>query len=688
MRYTFILLILISNFSWSQESEPAVQLIARSLPNKVMLRWAVDEPVAWKKANVYGFLVERATISKNGEAVVPITRQMLTSYPLKPKPLEEWASLANQDQNVAVLAQALYGKSFETTAPNSSTLGKISAVNDALEQRFTFALLAAEQNFEGSLLAGWGIVDNTVVAGEHYVYKVSVALPIESSFQIKEGSVYASPDFYEELPKPIGFTAIFGDGNAQLSWNFNLLSRHYTSYFVEKAEGNGAFKRLNGTPIFNASQTAKNKEATLFYSDSIPNNITYSYRVKGLTAFGEIGPPSAAISGKAIETLGFVPRIYKKEIPTDNQAILYWKFKEEGNALISKFQLHRSNKADGPFEMVVDNIPPTDRKITVSNLQRINYFTIVAVGNNDIKSESFSTIVQPVDSIPPAPPVEITGVMDTTGIVQLRWAKNTEEDINGYRIFRANNPSVEFSEITKETFKGEHYIDTVKIGGLNKKLYYKIQAEDLRYNRSKDSKISVVTIPDLVAPSPPVIKNYEVTPEGIRIQWIPSSSTDIVSHSVFRKDSNQKEHAWEQIFESKSEQDTTFVDTKNLIANTYSYTVIATDSVGLESAPSNPVTLIWKANKVAQNDIKFSGTVNRELRFINLTWKVKDITVLEYRLYRGIDSNGLKLYKTFDGNTHGYNDVGLKINSQYTYGLQLILNEGITSGIKKINLKY
>lgn len=682
-----LILFFIGQMVWSQDST-AVQVIARSLPQKVMLRWAVDQPLGWKKANEYGFLVERATISRNGEAVVPIERQMLTSFPLRPKPLEEWAALANQDQNIAVLAQALYGKSFETTTPRSGTLGKITAVNDELEQRFTFGLLAAEQNYEGALLAGWALEDTSVIPGEKYLYKISVALPEDSSLNIKDGTIYAGPDLFEELPKPIGLAGVFGDSNVLLSWNFNLLSNTYTSYFVERSEDNRNFEPRNGTPIFNASQDKGQEELSLFYTDSIPNDKTYHYRVKGKSAFGEIGPATEPISGKAVKALGFVPRIYQKEIPTDNKVILFWEFKDEGNDRISKFQLKRGNTNEGPFELVTDNIPVTARKTSFEGLGKINYFTIVAVGKNGIDSESYPAIVQPVDSIPPKRPAELKGVMDTTGIVKLSWAKNLEEDLKGYRIFKANNPNVEFSEVTRETFLTETYTDTVPVTNLNKKVFYKIKAEDQRYNRSEFSEILAIDKPDVVPPSSPVLTKYEVTPEGIRINWIPSSSEDVRSHAVYRKNGDSDDGVWENVFETVSIQDTSFLDTKELGLGAYNYTVIAKDSIGLESEPSDPLTVVWNGKIMEEDDIKFSGTVNRELRFINLSWKVKNQDVLEYRLYRGIGDENLTLYKTLNSDSNGYNDTDLEINTEYVYGIQLVLDGGQVSAISKASLKY
>ena len=686
MKGLILILFTITSSLWAQDTA-SVKVIARSLPNKVLLRWAVDQPLAWKTANEVGFWIERATISRNGEAVVPIERKQLVSQPLKPKPLEDWEELANQDQSVAILAQALYGDSFEVSTPGNQ-MGQVFAINDELEQRFTFALVAAEQNFEASKLAGWAIEDETVMAGEKYVYSVSVATPGQSISNIKNGTVYASPDLFEALPKPIGLTGIFSDKKVGLSWNFNLLQNVYTNYQVERSKDNISFEKLNGVPLFSAQQPKDATEISLFYTDSIPNNTNFYYRVKGKTAFGETGPNSEVIQGMAEADLGFVPRIYQKQLPTDNKVILHWEFKEEGNKLIDKFELRKANTNKGPFSTVIDNIPIAARKITYEGLDRVNYFIIAAIGKNGVESESYASLVQPVDSIPPSPPSGLEGVVDTVGIVKLSWANNLEEDLGGYRIYRSYNPNNEFSEVTRATLIKTSYADTIAAANLNREIYYKILAEDQRYNRSQFSNVLTIEKPDNIPPSSPILNNYEVTTDGIILLWIPSSSVDVASHKVYRKKGSAQEALWEKLHESSSSNDSTFIDSTVEEPSVYSYTVVATDSTGLESLPSKPINIMWNDRNIKEEDIRFSGTVNRQLRFINLTWNVKDFNVLEYRLYKGKNDRNLRLYKTLNGTTRGYNDVDLEINSDYTYGLQIILHTGRTTLIKKFNIKY
>jgi len=687
VKHILMIFGLLTGLLQSQETTktPAVQVLSRIGQDKILLRWAVDEPIAWKAANTYGFLIERSTLSRNGKAVIPIEKQMLTATPLKPKALVEWEAIASQDQNAAILAQALYGERFETTAPNN-TLGAIYAINDALEQRFTFALLAAEQNYEAAKLAGWAFEDTTAIRGENYLYAIHVAIPDGIYNPIESGTIFASTDRYEELPQPIGFMGVFEDSRVALNWNFHLLKHAYTHYLIERSENNQDFKQLNGVPIFSVQESNTPMGTSLSYTDSIPNNKTFYYRIKGKTVFGETGPASEIVSGHAMQSLGFSPRIFQKEVPTDTRAILHWEFDKKGNELITGFEVRRASNDKGPFKTMKKNIPPTERKVTVTGLQSVNYFKIVALGKNGIEHESYPTLVQPIDTTPPLPPTGLEAVMDTTGILKISWNKNSEDDLKGYRLFKATNPDVEFNEITKTTLLGEVFIDTIPIKDLNEKIYYKLKAEDQRYNQSVFSELLLVDKPDLIPPSPPVFKNYQVTAEGVEINWIPSSSDDVIAHSLYRKQNTHEQ--WEPIFESQTPTDSLYLDTSIALAGLYSYTMTAKDKTGLESTPTDVLSIQWNGKEIMEDDIKFTGTVNRELRFIQLTWKIKSTAILEYRLYRGTKENDLKWYKTLDATAKGFTDVALEINSRYYYGLQLVLTAGRTSLIKELNLKY
>src|SRR5690606_25840095 len=160
---------------------------------------------------------------------------------------------------------------------------------------------------------------------------------------------------------------------------------------------------------------------------------------------------------------------------------------------------------------------------------------------------------------------------------------------SGYRVYRANDIDEEFSQITRSIVREPNYNDTVQIRNLNKKVFYKIKAEDFRYNLSGFSEVIVVEKPDLVPPSPPVISNYEIIDEGIRISWTISSSDDTVKHIIFKKEIENDDELWQRISEIEISENPVFIDPEIKLGTSYSYTILAQDASGNESAPANPL---------------------------------------------------------------------------------------------------
>ncbi|QLE00386.1 hypothetical protein HX109_01985 [Galbibacter sp. BG1] len=673
-----------SPFVFSQEIEPPeIKLLARSLENKVMLRWAPNEPYAWKKANNIGYYVERVTISRNGEAVIPLETITLNQSPIQPAPLMEWETLAKADNNAAILAQALYGKNFNVSAQVG--LDAVMEANSQQQRRFTFALLAAERSYEAAKLAGLGLEDKNVIPGERYLYRVKIANP--ELLEIKEGGVYAGTDMFEELPKPVDFVVVFGDKEAQLSWNFSLLQKTYTNYQVERSMDGNTFKKLNSEPIFNAEKNTEDPSLSLFIGDSIANNKTYYYRVKGITSFGEVGPSSEVLKGEGREILKYNPHITFKDVINDETAIIEWEFPKEGESKINGFQLWRSNTATGNFETVIDNLSPQTRKATYNKLQRINYFKVVAIGKNGSENPSFAAIVQPVDSIPPTPPKLLVGEIDTTGVVKLNWEKNTEPDLAGYRVYRSNTKNAEFTQITNYVYKENQFVDTIPVNNLNEYIYYKVLAEDQRYNASGFSEVLTLEKPDLSAPSAPVIEDYKISENGVELKYIGSSSKDVVNYAVYRKDLTSELQQWEQlkILDTLS---TSYIDETIKNGKHYQYTVTALDENELESTPAMPVTVRTESKILKAEEIKFNGYANRELRFINLSWNTKAEGVVEYKLYRADKGGKIKLFKTLNAEVSRFEDNELEINTTYHYGLQVVTEGGGLSVIKEIEVIY
>ena len=666
-----------------------VKVIASATKKEIMLRWGVTTPTAWKYANKYGYVIERKTIVRDKIVLIKPTIKQLVTFPLKPKPMMDWKEFTEKNNNAAIAAQALYGEQFNVDM-NEGGNGVLSILNQAqvFEQRFTFALYAADQDFEVAKFAGLAFVDTSVKENERYLYSIKVALPKDKKYKIKSGGAFLGLMDHKPLPKPQEFVGVFKDKTTILSWNFAVLKKYYTNYSIEKSEdGGNIFKNVSNTPIVNMGEREKNPSNRMMYVDSLfKNNKEYKYRIQGISPFGIKGPYSNVVAGKGITPLVHTPYLTDVIFQDNGDVTLNWKFPLEGIKTLKSFELVRADKPKGNYLAVNNQINKNQRTIKLSRLQPINYYKIVGIGYDGSKRASFPKMVQPDDSTPPAIPSLLKGTIDSLGVVRLKWNQNSEIDFLGYRVFKANLKNDEFTQITFEPIPTSSFIDTVNIKTLNKKIYYKVQSFDKRYNPSSFSEILELDRPDIVPPTSPVFSSFKSDKGKVNLKWITSTSNDAKVTMLYRKEHGANLQ-WQLIAELPLPQNE-YIDATGIASKTYLYTILTVDNSGLESQPITPLKITVLDNLSKPSIDKFIGEVNREQKFIQLNWNYKQANVSEFVLYKASEGKRPTMYKVFGGSISDFKDKELTINTKYEYLLQAIFKTGAKSPIKKIELNY
>ncbi|RZS92433.1 hypothetical protein [Aquimarina brevivitae] len=681
------------NASYAQQpigdEEPSVKVIARVIDNSIKLRWAPNTPTLWKYANEFGYHIERHTILKDGQVLEQREIKRLTATPIKPRPMMEWESFVDQNDNAAIAAQALYGDDFEVDMQEGGN-PMMQILNQAqmLEQRFAFALYAADNNYEVAQWSGLAFEDSNLVQGERYLYKIIPAIPAEK-LQVTNGAAYIGLADVKKLPMPQEFVGVFKDQNVLLTWNYKILEAQYNSYILERSDDLGkSFSPVSKEPLTPLSDPEVQNTGRMVYMDSIPqNNKEYQYRLKGISPFGEQGPVSNTVSGKGVKGQYYNPALIDATLSKDEQSVvLKWEFPQDGMEALSHFVVSRANQAKGDYVPIVTKVDKNKRSLTTTSIEAINYYRITAVGLDGSTRNSFPSMVQPSDTTPPADPVGLSGVIDSTGVVTLKWNQNIEPDFLGYRVFRANLEEEEFTQITFKPTPYNTIIDTIPVKTLVKKVYYKVQAFDKRYNPSGFSEILELKRPDIIPPTPPVIKAFKVEDDSVALQWTPSSSQDAVKTVIYRKVQGSEED-WQLVGEIPIA-DTSFVDTEVKAATGYLYTLLTVDDSGLESEPIVPVQLSIPAAEVNEEINRFNSAVNRELQQINLSWGYRQQNVSEFQLFRAKEGEQPTLYKVFEADQKRFIDRDLLINTKYTYLLQAVFANGSRSKIAKVEVNY
>lgn len=683
----FILLLLLIAINSPAQEKDSLNVILQANPGKesIKLRWIVNRAYAWQKSLKFGYTIERYTVKRNGVLLDEREKKILTPVPVRSAPQEAWEPIARKNNYAAVLAQALFGETFEVTGLNSSDIMSVVNQTEEREQRFTFALTAADLCFECACLAGWGYEDKEVKKGEFYLYRVIPEGKDTAGLDIQYGFAYTGIDDYRDLPKPIFFDARFGDHTVQLKWNVSLLQQVYCAWQPEKSEDNVNFEPV-GLPANSWDESATD----LILNDSIENHKTYYYRVRGLTIFGDMGPVSDVVSGEGTEVLLVNPTIRQGFVNEEGKAEIKWDFDETAQDLIRSFELQRSNTDTGPYEVVMSAIPKEQRTLVYDgHLEPSNYFIITANPVNGIPKKSFPVLVMPVDSFPPLAPQNLSAVADTMGRVSIKWSPNTETDLLGYKIFRANTRGEEAIPLVGDYIQAAEFTDTVDLNNLNTHAYYVVKALDKRYNQSETSEILEVEKPLKVKPSTPVFNHFEVTTKGILLSWIKSPGSEVAKHTLYRSGNNDINYAPLKVFDK--DEDTTYTDSQVEGGQGYIYMITAGSKWGIESDPSPAIQVTASPIGFGQTVLKqLKTTVDRENRKITISWScLNPEKIKEWKVYRAENNQQISLWQLLPGDSHSLVDNNLlKAGDSYHYLVVAVMKDGSNARQEKISIKY
>jgi uncharacterized protein len=679
-----VLLLLFSLSCFSQIDtttvKPSIKGIGKVHQGKILLKWTVNDPYFWKKSLKNGYKLQRLTVLRDGQ---PINKDEIVTLKevMKPLPLEQWEPLLKQDSLTAVVAQAIYGDDFETYQ-NQQGMAKMLLLNDQDQQRFAFSLLAAEQSFLATKAAGWGYEDTTAKPNEKYVYSISL---LGLKEEIPPATIYIGLSDKVDTTPPVTPEAIFGNQTVMLLWDFEAQKSLYSSYNMERSTDGKNFSKLNKVPIF--PTVAKSNYTS--YTDKIPENgVKYYYRIRGIDAFGFQSEPSKVISGVGLDFLEYSPQITVKAALDDETVNLEWDFPEEGEAKITGFNILQAETESGNFELVKKEVSPSTRKLVFkAKLAPSNYFKIQALAKKGGYRESYPMLVQPIDSIPPQSPNGIQGTIDSLGVVKLKWKRNIETDFYGYKVFRGYAKDGEFVEITSSVLKNDFFTDSINIKALNKKIYYKLKALDLRYNESPFSTAFELKKIDKIAPSVPVLNDYLLDQKKITIYFLQSESEDVKKHTLFRR--SEKENDWKVIFETTDKTVKSFTDEKVDGVSKYYYTMTATDDDGNETEPSDPLILESLPEIVKPGINLFSAMVDKKSKTIELYWTSKSKDIVEYQLYKRKKEGSNILYKILEPQKkNSFIDTNISVGNIYYYAVRAMFNDGTYSQFKEVKAEY
>lgn len=672
----FLLLIIfgsltVEGYSKSKKGSK-VRLIARPLPDSIVLRWAPSKARLWDDANKIGYTLERYTILRDKKLLKKPEKVILGSK-IKPRELADWEKYAD-DEYVSVAAHLIYNSSYKDIKAGNNIYIAIKK-SEELDHRFGFSLFAADRSAKAADLSGLRYSDKSVKENEKYLYRVY--LSGNPGYVADTGFVFTGVSEYQPLPRPIDFKAKWSDQSVTLSWNNDMLKQFYNGYYIERSLDGKKFEKITDSPIVDVKSKKLRRRSTSYHTDSLPDNSNnVSYRIYGLTSFAENGPFSDTISGKGVKKLVTAPFIVDKKVINNTKVELIWEFPDDMNGFIRGFKIYRSDLLELGYDVIADIKNSSQRKYVDESPNYSNYYKISAyVDEFEEKSSFTKTYVSILDTVPPVKPSGLEYIVDSTGNVLLTWRNNSDNDLYGYRVYRSNAKHNEMSQLTVRPVKDTIYRDRINLNTLTSKVYFRVKAVDKRQNLSEFSDFLEVKRPDKIAPVSPVITSVRPTNGGVVIKWVNSSSSDVNRHVIYRALKNSSDYTNIHLSMNNDSITQTFTDRRVKSGKIYSYYVVAYDEFNNVSERSNIVHGKSRVSSLPKGIDKLDYSIDRENSIITLNWNTPQSEPKRYLIYRKKGDGVLTLYKGLKPDELMFKEK-ITVGEYYEYRIKVIFKDG------------
>ena len=658
-----------------QGAQHSLNLAGQSDGSKILLRWTVSDYPTWQESIAEGFRVERYTIEINGSPVPMYeVASTLVTFESALLPLSEtdWDILFTNNTFADLAKNTLYEEDITVQITGTPTLADAVNAENSRDTRFLFSMFAADQDFEVAKGLAMGFTDQTASAGDKYMYVISLNYT-NTEFENIASTVTLSLADVPVLPKPEEVSAEGLDHAAMISWNSKDNEEYYTTYDIYRMS-NGPPVKVNDLPFLFGTDAEETPKYSVFKDSLDDNSTTYRYQIMGRTPFGITGPPSdfVMVKGKP----GRLDLQFKIDTSYHNgaQVIIDWSnFDSSFEQALAGFNLYRSEESTKAFEKINPSlIPRMMRNMPDPNPIRAGYYQLEAIDLNEYSYLSPVILVQELDSIPPAVPTGLTGEFITSKRVKLEWHENTEEDLQGYRLFAGNKEGSNYTQITKFPVKDSVFYYDIEEKFVVDSIYFKILASDNNDNFSEKSLCFAIARPDITPPSKPVLLKVNPTPAGIELGFNFSSSPDVDYHKVQRKRVGAP--GWEPVLDVPLDEQsnyevnlntggvtsTCYIDSTVLERRDYQYRMLAYDLVGNVSS-SKLVTVRPYDNGVRGYIEDFAIKVNcipLDTLPNQVGYDLLDSLLIEYSVTDSIDLNAMAGLVAYNVITSAeYNDL-------------------------------
>ena len=456
--------------------------------------------------------------------------------------------------------------------------------------------------------------------------------------------------------------------------------RYWGVNIYRKGTGDTKFTRITNDPLL-LSTTGKGKYPATFYSDKKDDKeFHYQYYFEAIDFFGGISRPSEKITVNFRDTDFPTAPGSVSHVVSENSVVIRWQ-KATKEKDFAGYNFYLSDKNDSDFVRLNKTvIARNDSTFTFGKISGVHVIKISSV--DTALNESFSNpyTFEVPDIEPPACPAGVT-IHTETGIIEIRWYRNHEKDVQGYFVYRkiAGTDDDHFVKITPRPIKENIYRDRLEKNTKNKQCY-RIAAVDDNLNKSDYSATVEASMPDVLAPRPPFIKSVAGNAgQPVKLEWMSNAEPDLAGYHVYRINlSDTSSRASKINLKIIPWNISAYTDRSALPGNLYEYFLVAADSTLNISGPSNRCKIKIKTD--AGEGVKFTKANARyssRKKNTTIKWKIETETEIK----------GFVVYKrgpsetTFTGITGLISDLRLidkdiKASTRYSYQVRAYTQSG------------
>ena len=673
-----IILIFVTLFSffgnvWAADKD--IVVLSFNHGDSVSLRWAPGSEALFRRSVKSGYLVQRRAVGeKNWKNISSV---------LKPVSNERLAIMEALDPDASTIKEVLYPsadrKASDAPAAADPYEPRLESVpgevklEDAL--LYMMALFSCDVNKPVAEAAALLFVDKNVDKTARYEYRVIFA-DDEKSQKVNVSTVVVDMPQKTVLPTPQDFQGYFDENFVHFEWSVSKFTGYYSAYNVERSTDSIHFVPLRKRPFVQAYSKDEMSDLAVF-RDTFPSEEgTFYYRMAGYSPFGFYGPYSKVVKGEPKFNIDKLPLKVDTIIVDNKSEEIRWSFDKKYEKKIKGCKISRTPDYKTFSYENTTLIPANKRSYKLpTRYDRTQYYAVIAVGVNDTpqktqEKQSNYRMSFRADSIPPVAPTGLKAVMDSSGVVTISWDPNKEPDVLGYQLFISNSgDEMDYYNVTDTIYPLTTYKDTLSLNTLTNVAYYRVNAIDRNYNRSKWSDAVKVMKIDTIPPVPVVFKFLQQPKSKVIVEWENSPSVDLDHMELYRQIDDTGKVRLVQTFDLKKKKKASKYEDEEMFPGQYvQYFMIIYDEVGNVSQSHSDRMLTKGDRPGCIGDLKAVLVVNEDKKEVRLDWNItSDEVIKRYIIYRKKDDGQMVDIALLKPNQLFYVDTKIAIGSTYKY---------------------